>query len=246
VISFLTADPERGDGAAAGAPTPATPTTPDPDPVATASPSRSGSPRRGRWIALAGLAALLLLALGAGSVLWLRPGPTATSAAAPGAATATTPNQTGSGPGASSQSGDASDSGSTAPGPTALGGSASFSDGLAVSVGVPADYTPSSTASIMSGPPGVRMFVMSVTIHNNSRKVFEPTAMLITSSVNGQEANEVVDPANGIVGPPPTSVQPGHTTTYRIVFSAPLAHGDLQVDVTPTGAAGPATFTGTL
>ena len=178
----------------------------------------------------------LLIALGAGSALWLRPGSPATAASS-SAQGGDAPTITGS------DNGPAQPGNSTAPATTPLDGTATFGDGVAVSIGALADYKPSSTASQTNG---VRTFVVTVTVHNNSAEVFEPSSLIITASVDGQEADEVFDSANDISGPPSTSVQPGRTATYRRAFNAPVTHGELQIDATPSGASGPTSFTGNL
>jgi len=124
---------------------------------------------------------------------------------------------------------------------TRFGRSAVVGNGLQVQAGIPESFTPSATAA---GNSGVRAFVTEITVRNGTGQALNPSMITASASVNGQEAGSVFDSAQDI-GLPTTIILPGHSVTYRAVFSSPVEHGAVQVDVSPGFSNGTASFTGT-
>ena len=123
---------------------------------------------------------------------------------------------------------------------TQFGRPAVLSNGVQVQVSAPQGFTPSGTAA---GNSGVRAFVTEITVRNGTAQPLNPSMISASASVNGQEAGSVYDSAQDI-GLPTTNVLPGRSVTYRAVFSSPVEHGAVQVDVSPGFSNGTASFTG--
>jgi len=123
---------------------------------------------------------------------------------------------------------------------TQFGRPAVLSNGLQVQVSAPQGFTPSDTAA---GNSGVRAFVTEITVRNGTAQPLNPSMISASASVDGQEAGSVYDSAQDI-GLPTTNVLPGRSVTYRAVFSSPVEHGAVQVDVSPGFSNGTASFTG--
>ena len=109
---------------------------------------------------------------------------------------------------------------------------------MTVFVSTPQDFSPSATSA---GYAGLRAFATDVTVRNGTGQPLNPMMINVNASVDGQEAESVFDSAQGI-GLPTTTILPGRSVTYRAVFSSPVEHGQVQVDVTTVTST--ATFTG--
>ncbi|MHA7132433.1 DUF4190 domain-containing protein [Oerskovia turbata] len=112
----------------------------------------------------------------------------------------------------------------------AFGDVAAFEDGLEVGASAPAPFTPAEWAS---GGDGFTQFVrIDVTLTNGTAEAFDPTLTYVTLSSVGAEGSQVFDPGNGIVGSPTTSLLPGQSVTFPVVFGV-NDPADLTLEVGP-------------
>jgi hypothetical protein len=124
----------------------------------------------------------------------------------------------------------------------AFGERVAFSDGLEVELSSPDAFTPSRTAA----GRGERAVRITVTVRNGSTEPFEPILLTLSANHGGREAEQVFDSAKGINGSPSTSVLPGRSVTFDVVFAIGREPADLQVDVTAGFLGEPAIFTGRI
>ncbi|RXR28088.1 DUF4190 domain-containing protein [Oerskovia turbata] len=124
---------------------------------------------------------------------------------------------------------DAQDSVAGAPSPAlTFGDAAVYEDGLEVGVSAPAAFTPSDTAA---GDEGFTQFVrVDVTLTNGTAETFDPTFTYVTLSSGGTEGSQVFDAANEISSTPSTSVLPGQSVTFPVVFGV-TDPADLTMEV---------------
>jgi hypothetical protein len=112
----------------------------------------------------------------------------------------------------------------------AFGDIAAFEDGLEVGASAPAPFTPAEWAS---GGDGFTQFVrIDITLTNGTAEAFDPTLTYVTLSSAGAEGSEVFDSGNGIVGGPTTSLLPGQSVTFPVVFGV-NDPADLTLEVSP-------------
>ncbi|MFE4464446.1 DUF4190 domain-containing protein [Oerskovia sp. NPDC056781] len=124
---------------------------------------------------------------------------------------------------------DAGDSAAGASSPAlAFGDVAVYEDGLEVGVSAPAAFTPSDTAA---GDEGFTQFVrIDVTLTNGTAETFDPTFAYVTVSSGGAEGSQVFDAAQEISSTPSTSVLPGQSVTFPVVFGV-TDPADLTMEV---------------
>lgn len=130
-----------------------------------------------------------------------------------------------------------------APATTAVGFGRTFTytDGLAVTVGRPTSYDPSSYAAGNTNPYAFRV---TVRLTNNSGTAFDPTLLHVAMSTGGAPASQIFDGRMGL--PPQNQLQPGRSLTYDVAFSTTGNSGEAQVDVVPSFSHDHAVFTGDL
>jgi hypothetical protein len=110
----------------------------------------------------------------------------------------------------------------------AFGDIAVYEDGLEVGVSAPVAFTPSDTAA---GNEGFTQFVrIDVTLTNGTAETFDPTFAYVTVSSGGAEGSQVFDAANEISSTPSTSVLPGQSMTFPVVFGV-TDPADLTMEV---------------
>jgi hypothetical protein len=100
-----------------------------------------------------------------------------------------------------------------------------FGPGFEYTMGPLSSYTPSKSAYPSNVQRAVRT---TVTIRNTSNTALSPSDFYETATINGAEADEVYDSANGINGAPYTDILPGRTVTYAMVLAIP-SPGELIV-----------------
>ena len=100
---------------------------------------------------------------------------------------------------------------------------------LAITVSAPTSFEPSDSA--FPAEDAAAHVLFEVTIANGSEEPYEP--LLISSLQSGSaEAAEVFDTANGLDGPPTTTVLPGREVTFNIGFGVADPE-DLVLQLTP-------------
>lgn len=131
--------------------------------------------------------------------------------------------------GTGSEAQDAEDGAAGAGSPAlAFGDIAVYEDGLEVGVSAPVAFTPSDTAA---GNEGFTQFVrIDVTLTNGTAETFDPTFAYVTVSSGGAEGSQVFDAANEISSTPSTSVLPGQSMTFPVVFGV-TDPADLTMEV---------------
>lgn len=97
----------------------------------------------------------------------------------------------------------------------AFGETASFEDGVTISVAAPVPYTPSEYAAGASFPTNV---AIAVTITNGSEKNFEPLSNSTLTS-GGQAGSQIFDSSNDITMPPSGVILPGQSITWTEAWS---------------------------
>ena len=123
----------------------------------------------------------------------------------------------------------------------AFGQTFTYADGMAVTVGRPTAYDPSSYAAGHTNP---HAFQVTVRVTNNTGRAFDPALLQVAMSTAGAPASQVFDSEMGL--PPQNQLQPGRSLTYDVAFSTTTDSGEAQVDVTPSFGHEPAVFTGNL
>ena len=104
-----------------------------------------------------------------------------------------------------------------------------YTDGLAVTVAPPTPFEPSDSAFPSDG--GAAHVLFEVTIANGSADPYEP--LLVSSLQSGtSEGEQVFDSANGLEGPPSTTVLPGREVTFVIGYAVADPE-DLVLQITP-------------
>jgi hypothetical protein len=96
-----------------------------------------------------------------------------------------------------------------------LGETMVWSDGVEMTVGAPAPFTPSETAS---AEPGQSAVLFDLTLTNNSEEPLEPLSFSQVTS-GGVEASAIFDSANNIGLAPTATVLPGQSITWQEAFS---------------------------
>ncbi len=115
-----------------------------------------------------------------------------------------------------------------------------YQNGLAVTVGTPQPYTPSSSASIgQPAPPALVAF--DVTIVNGAQANYDPSQFSASMQSGNTEQQRVFDSANGITLAM-TPILPGRESAFTIVFGA-TNPDDLVLQVRPGYEYTPVIFT---
>jgi uncharacterized protein YceK len=99
----------------------------------------------------------------------------------------------------------------------AFGETASFDDGLSLSMSLPSAYTPTEEAAGIE--PGQTVLAFEFVVTNNSKEPFDPSTVLATASSAGTEASGVFDNSNNVGFPPMTAVLPGQTVKWVQAWS---------------------------
>lgn len=112
-----------------------------------------------------------------------------------------------------------------------FGDTFTYDDGLSVTVGKPAKYTPSPyAAGYKKGDTALRF---NVTIVNKTGKPFDPSMAYSTLQSGNNEADEIYDSENDLNGAPSTKVLDGREVTWDIGYSCP-APNDLVLEIQPS------------
>ncbi|WP_281265480.1 hypothetical protein [Curtobacterium sp. 9128] len=118
--------------------------------------------------------------------------------------------------GAIPQADEADSSGSAAPSSFFFGATATFEDGVTVSISAPTPYTPQGTD--VAGVDFPQSVTSTVTINNASSDAISEPAFIAQATSGGQAASTVFDEGN-VNDAPGTAILAGQTLTYPIAFS---------------------------
>ncbi|MBD7980997.1 hypothetical protein [Oerskovia merdavium] len=109
-----------------------------------------------------------------------------------------------------------------------FGDAAVFEDGLEVGASVPVAFTPSDTSV---GGEGFTQFVrVDLTLTIGTSEAFDPALTYVTLSSGGAEGTQVFDAASSIGSGPSTSLLPGQSVTFPVVFGV-TDPADLTMEV---------------
>lgn len=122
-------------------------------------------------------------------------------------------------------------------GPLAFGETFTYTDGLSLTVGRPAPFTPSDVAAGAEGLPTAVRFI--VTVVNRTAANVETGPFSATVQSADVEGSEVFE--GDLIGPPSTMLLPGREATFSISFAV-RDPGDLVMEVDPGCAHGAATY----
>jgi len=122
-----------------------------------------------------------------------------------------------------------------------FGGTSTYPDGVAVSLAVPTPYTPSENSF---DPRDAAAYVaIDVTVTNGGTENYDPATLFLTAQSGDEPAEQVIDVRQDITGAPQTTVLPGRSVTFPVVFGV-ADPSDLVVEVTPGFDYESAIFTG--
>lgn len=111
---------------------------------------------------------------------------------------------------------DDSESADEGDGTHEFGETASYPDGLSITVSEPKDYTPSSTSFGSEGYPNSVQF--TVKIVNKTGNSFDPSLLYASIQSGNTEGEQIFDSAKGMEGAPSTTVLDGRESTFPIAF----------------------------
>lgn len=97
-----------------------------------------------------------------------------------------------------------------------FGSTATYRDGLSVTVSSPSDYTPSESSFGSEGYPHSVKF--DVKLVNKSGKPFDPSLVYLSVQSGNTEAEEIFDSENGLDGSPTTTLLDGRESTFPVAF----------------------------
>ncbi len=122
-------------------------------------------------------------------------------------------------------------------GPLAFGETFTYEDGLSLTVGRPAPFSPSDVAAGAEGFSAAVRF--SVTVVNGTTGNVEPAPFSATVQSADAEGSEVLE--GDLIGPPSAVLLPGREATFSIGFAVQDA-ADLVMEVDPGCAHDAATY----
>ncbi len=114
---------------------------------------------------------------------------------------------------------------------------------LAVTVGIPTNYTPSSAFAPGSFP---RAVVLDIEVVNPADSPPLPAAVItFQATVGNATAEQIKDPTNG-VGRPEATIEPGKSLKWKAAYIVPATPVDLTVQVGLVYSSVPAYFAGKI
>jgi hypothetical protein len=111
-----------------------------------------------------------------------------------------------------------------------LGQTYTYENGLAVTVGQPQPYTPSSSAA--GADPALPALLFPITIVNGSTENYETSSFSTTLQSGNQEASKIYDTANNVGSAPSTPTLPGREAAFQIAYAV-TNPADLVMQVRP-------------
>lgn len=111
-----------------------------------------------------------------------------------------------------------------------FGTTATYDDGLSVTVSKPSDYTPGEFSFGSEGFPHSVKF--DVKLVNKTGKPFDPVLVYLSMQSGNTEAEQIFDSENGLDGPPTTTILDGRESTFPVAFGVKDPK-DLVLEVNP-------------
>lgn len=125
----------------------------------------------------------------------------------------------------------ASSASSSQPSTKVLGDTATYSDGLRVTLSKAKAFKPSEYAA--GAESASHAVVLTATIENGSSTPFDPSLFTVSASSDEVEAESIFDSENGINGSPDTTLLPGHKVKFKIALAV-NDPSDLTIEVSPS------------
>ena len=120
----------------------------------------------------------------------------------------------------------------TAPSVLSFGETASWDDGLEVTIAVPEAFTPSETALEFMAAEHLHYVKLGIRVVNGTTVPYDASQFLISAQSSNQEAEVVFDTESGLDGGPMTAVLPGREAEFFYGFGV-SDPADLVVEVAP-------------
>lgn len=118
----------------------------------------------------------------------------------------------------------------TATNPLPFGGTATWEQGLSVTIATPQPYEPSAMAAGASGHDTSVSF--AVTVRNGSSEVYKPIMMMLSVQSGHAPATRIYDVGRLQSLPPSSVVSPGRPVTFEVAFNV-ADPDDVVVSVKP-------------
>lgn len=114
------------------------------------------------------------------------------------------------------------------------GESATYNNGVKVTVSKPAPYTVDPNTLISGHSEGNKAWKITVTVENTGDEDFTDPFMTIEAEADGRKAEEVADDTHGILEHDwEERLAPGESDSAELVFDAPPTAKELEVVITP-------------
>jgi hypothetical protein len=114
---------------------------------------------------------------------------------------------------------------------------------MAITVGAPVAYTPSSAFTPGTFP---RAVALDIEVANPADASPLPAVAITVQATAGKaQAEQIKDPTNG-VGRPDASIEPGKTLKWKVAYMVPATPGDFTVRVGMVYGGQPVYFTGKI
>lgn len=97
-----------------------------------------------------------------------------------------------------------------------FGETATYSNGLSISVSEPTEFTPSEWA--VEDAPADNYLKFTVKVVNKTGANFDPSGMYLTMQSGNAEAEEIFDTDSGLEGTPMTTILNGRESTFDVGF----------------------------
>lgn len=131
------------------------------------------------------------------------------------------------------------------PGPAGFGSTHRFASGLVVTVSQPKTFQPSNSAY----PRTKHAAAFAIILRNEGNRPYELSSLSVSATINGKEAEHVVDATQGYVGIQGADepVQPEGTARLALAFAVPDKSCSLRLILRPdAGASGVAVYKGAV
>ncbi|MGW2629965.1 DUF4190 domain-containing protein [Streptomyces chattanoogensis] len=114
------------------------------------------------------------------------------------------------------------------------GATAKYNNGLQVTVSKPGPYTVNPQTVISGHTDGNKAYKVTVTIKNTGNKVVKDPTMLVNAEADGKKTEELADDKVGLLKHDwEKQLAPGESDTAEMVFEAPPAGKELDIEITP-------------
>lgn len=109
-----------------------------------------------------------------------------------------------------------------------------FNDGITVSVSAPKSFRP----SVSAYPHSARAVAFELTIRNDSDQPYKLSGLIVSATVAGGAAKQVVDSTQGYSGivDAGKDVQPAHDVQVTLAFAVPNQPAEMSLSLRPTAS----------